>query len=295
MAASTAVEAWRGRGRILPLAGYDVFVVDVPADDEQADPLLVIHGFPTSSFDFRHGVDRLARHRRVLLVDLVGFGLSAKPDRAYTMDLQADVVAAATDDAGLSSVALLTHDMGDTVGGELLARQLEGRWPVEVTRRVLTNGSIYIEMAHLSSGQELLLSLPDARLPAGVGANADSMAESLAATFSPASHVSTDELAAQWELISHDEGQRLLPRLVRYIEERRRRQDRFTGAIESHPSPLTVIWGADDPIAVVGMADRLGAARPDAPVHILDRVGHFPMIEAADLFYDLVEAGLTPS
>jgi len=46
----------------------------------------------------------------------------------------------------------------------LLARQREGAWPVEVTRRALTNGSIYIEMAHLSAGVEA----PD-RFAAAVG------------------------------------------------------------------------------------------------------------------------------
>ena len=74
-----------------------------------------------------------------------GYGLSAKPDRAYPMALQADVAAAFVAALGIERLALLTHDMGDTVGGELLARRAEGTWPVEVTRRVVTNGSIYID------------------------------------------------------------------------------------------------------------------------------------------------------
>ena len=47
------------------------------------------------------------------------------------------------------------------MGGELLARQLEGAWDVEITDRMLTNGSIYIELAQLSAGQRFLLELPD--------------------------------------------------------------------------------------------------------------------------------------
>ena len=82
------------------------------------------------------------------------------------MALQADVVMAAAADLGLHRMALLTHDMGDTVGGELLARHREGTWPVEITRRVVTNGSIYIAMATLSPGQEMLL---PARRPPGHG------------------------------------------------------------------------------------------------------------------------------
>ena len=183
--------------------------------------------------------------------------------------------------------------MGDTVGGELLARQLDGTWPVEISRRVLTNGSIYIGMAQLSPGQQLLLALPDAMLDPESALDAASVQGGLVATFSPASSVSDDELVAQWQLIEHADGHRLLPRLIRYIEERRRDEARYTGAIESHPSPLHVVWGVDDPIAVVAMTDRLREARPDAVVELLDGVGHYPMIEAPARFAKAVRPGLT--
>jgi pimeloyl-ACP methyl ester carboxylesterase len=195
-------------------------------------------------------------------------------------------------EAGLSRLALLTHDMGDTVGGELLARQAEGGWPVEISRRVITNGSIYIEMAHLSTGQELLLGLPDEKLPDTIPNDGSTMSTSLAATYSPQTTPDQAELAAAWELISHRGGHQLLPRTIRYIEERRRNQARYTGAIETHPSPLAIVWGADDPIAVVEMATRLQTARPDASLTILDDVGHFPMVESARDFEEAVLRGL---
>ncbi len=118
-------------------------------------------------------------------MDMVGYGLSAKPDRPYTMALQADLAVAYVAALGVDRLALLTHDMGDTVGGELLARRGEGIWPVEVARRVLTNGSIYIEQAHLTNGQQLLLSLPDEVLPDGIPIDAATIAQSLRDTFSP--------------------------------------------------------------------------------------------------------------
>ncbi len=121
-------------------------------EEERDEPLLVLHGFPSSSYDFAAVLDDLRRTRRVLLLDFLGYGLSAKPDQAYTLAEQADIVMAFTAELGIERLALLSHDMGDTVGGELLARQLDGTWPVEVSRRVLTNGSIYIGMAQLSPG-----------------------------------------------------------------------------------------------------------------------------------------------
>jgi pimeloyl-ACP methyl ester carboxylesterase len=148
----------------------------------------------------------------------------------------------------------------------------------------VTNGSIYIQMAHLSAGQELLLSLPDERLPESAAFDRRSMEASLAATFSPQSSVPDEELAAMSAMIAHGQGHLLLPRLIRYIEERRAHESRYTGAIESHPAPLSIVWGADDPIAVVAMATRLHEARPDATLEILDGVGHFPMVEAPARF-----------
>jgi pimeloyl-ACP methyl ester carboxylesterase len=278
------------------LAGHDVFTLDVPASaGEHAPPLLVLHGFPSSSYDFATVLDELARERRVLLFDMVGYGFSAKPDLAYTMALQADVAMAFVAELGITELALLTHDMGDTVGGELLARHAGGAWPVEITQRVVTNGSIYIEMAQLTAGQQLLLSLPDALIDPAVAPGRDALLVSLANTFGPDTVVDgpvADHLAAQVEMILHADGNRVLARLIRYIEERRAAQDRFTGAIETHPSPLAVVWGADDPIAVHDMAVRLTNARTNAPLTTLDGVGHYPMVESPERFATAVLAAL---
>ncbi len=288
-----ALEDWERRGSYRTLQGWDIFTMDIgPAGSEDDEPLLVLHGFPTCSFDFRHVTTALAVHRRVLLLDMIGYGLSAKPDVGYTMSMQADVVQAFVAETGVARLALLSHDMGDTVGGELLARQAEGQWPVEITRRVITNGSIYIEMAHLSAGQEVLLALPDERLADSGPADGAAVKAGLAATFSPRSSVDEAELSAAWALISHNDGHQLLPRTIRYIEERRRHQARFTGAIEAHPSPLAIVWGADDPIAVVDMAERLHRSRPDAALTILRDVGHYPMIEAPREFEQAVVRAL---
>jgi len=291
MTAAEDVRDWEARGARLDVAGRAIWVLDVPARaDTGADPLLVLHGFPSCSFDWRHVLDALCAHRRVVLVDFLGFGLSDKPDVRYSMRLQADVVEGVARQVGLERVALLTHDMGDTVGGELLARSLEDTLPFAVTSRVLTNGSIYIDMAHLTTGQELLLSLPDAptELVNAVGYRAG-----LAGTFSPKSSVPDDELDAQWLFAARNDGNTLLPRTIRYIEDRRAEERRFTGAIESHPSPLAVVWGEDDPIAIVEMTQTLRAARSDIDLTVLDGVGHYPMIEAPERFAAAVTRALT--
>ena len=289
---------WEASGTHRTLCGERVFTIDAPSIGAvRHEPLLILHGFPSSSFDYAAVLDGLRAGRRVLLFDMVGYGLSAKPDRAYSMALQADVASAFVAAVGVERLALLTHDMGDTVGGELLARRAEGRWGVEVTRRVLTNGSIYIDQAHLTDGQQSLLGLPDEVLPPGIPIDAASIARSLRETFSPLTPAVPDgwpedpvpEAAAQ---VVHDEGHLLLPRLIRYIEERRANERRFTGAIETDSAPLHIVWGLDDPIAVPSMVDTLLAARPDATATLLEGVGHYPMVEAPARFLDAARHGL---
>jgi pimeloyl-ACP methyl ester carboxylesterase len=274
----TIAAEWEARGAHHDVLGHRIFVVDVAAGNETAPPVLVLHGFPTSGVDWRWAVDPIAATgRRVVVPDLLGYGLSDKPDQRYSLFEQADIVDALAQSLGLARVALVTHDMGDSVGGEVLARSLDGTLSFGIERRVLTNGSIYIEMAHLTDGQQLLLSLPDARIDGGADEAALTIA--LRNTCAPDSDVADEELAAMAALIVHDRGNGLLPRLIRYIEERRRHEHRWTGAIEKHPAPLDVIWGDLDPIAVYPMVERLAQVRPDAVVHRLDGIGHYPMVE----------------
>lgn len=286
------VEEWHERGSVRTLAGHDVFVIDEPAVRDQAPPVLVLHGFPTSSYDWHHAFDVLRARRRVVLVDYPGYGFSAKPDVRYSLLTQADVVEACAHGLGLSDVALVTHDVGDSIGGELLARELDGTLGFHVTQRVLTNGSIYMDLVQLSRGQQALLALPDAALPAESRLSIEGIEAGLSATFAPESTVDPDELRAMAELVTCGDGDRMLPRLIRYIEERRVHERRWTGAIESHPAPLAVIWGDRDPIAVWSMAERLAQARPEATVERLDGVGHYPMVEAPTRFNAKLECAL---
>jgi pimeloyl-ACP methyl ester carboxylesterase len=226
------------------------------------------------------------------LLDMPGYGFSSKPDQKYSLFTQADVVEAVARDAGLSDVALVTHDMGDSVGGEILARAIDGSLGFHVTRRVLTNGSIYMDLVQLTDGQKFLLALPDETLPEGAGLNVDAMAAGLRVTFAPELPVDDDELHAMAELVIRDGGGRILPRIIRYIEERRVHERRWTGAIETHPAPLHVIWGDLDPVAVWPMVERLASIRTDASVTRLDGVGHYPMVEHPARFNAALEAAL---
>ncbi|RXN17729.1 mesoderm-specific transcript-like protein [Labeo rohita] len=91
-----------------------------------SDVLLLLHGFPTSSYDWYKIWDSLTqRFNRVIALDFVGFGFSDKPrPHRYSIFEQASVVEALVAHLGLSEqrINILSHDYGDTVALELLYR-----------------------------------------------------------------------------------------------------------------------------------------------------------------------------
>lgn len=316
--AQERIDAWTARGAVMDTPDGQVFVVDTGATGEGTTgavdagtsgqhtnpPLLILHGFPTCSFDFAGVIDGLAQDRRVVLFDQIGFGLSDKPDRRYGIHLHADTAEHVISATGLTEFDLLTHDMGDSVGGELLARDAGDA----VRRRVITNGSIYLDLAQLTIGQQLLMGLPDEatdELPV------DGFVAGVIGTYA---HGGSDadpvDSVAHGLLAQTNGGLTLMARLIRYLEDRQREESRYTGAIESHRSPLHIVWGDLDPVAVVAMSQRLLDLRigNDSPgpvdtadptgdggtttIEILDGVGHYPMIESPERFTDAVLRGL---
>lgn len=293
-------------GELIRLGADDVFVLDTgdPESGTSRPPIFVIHGFPTSSVDWSAVLPAMSAGRRVILMDLPGFGYSAKPDRPYSIDSSADSAQAVLEHLELDVIDLVTHDMGDTVGGEILARQMESKLTTSVRKRVVSNGSIYLDMARLTDGQQVLWSAPDEALPPEMAPTAEMLSLSLTATLAPGAADPTTEksgsdaplataeqvqrhMDAAASAVAHNEGTRLLPRLIRYLSDRRDNEERYTGAIENHPSKLGVVWGTLDPIAVIAMARKL-SERTDAELIELTEVGHYPMIEAPGAFASAV-------
>ena len=283
-----ASRAWADQGEWIDGPNGAIWCARFPSQAVTGNPpLLVLHGFPTCSYDWKAVLPALRAARDVVVLDVHGFGLSDKPDHRYSIRGYADDVEAVIAHHGLAEVDLITHDMGDTVGGELLARTAEGSLDLGVRRRILTNGSIYIDMAQLTLGQQVLLGLPDEANDLVASDGGTGYRAGVVGTFAPDTlidAVTELDLDVSVHHAVRNGGLAMLPRTIRYIEDRRAEERRFTGAIEDHPSPLGVVWGDLDPVAVHAMADALVATRTGTPLVTLDGVGHYPMVEAPERF-----------
>lgn len=270
------IRAWVESGSRHHVGGRAVFVRDTGTGSV---PTVLIHGFPGSSYDWAGVAPALPG--RVIAVDLPGYGASAKdPAASYSLFAQADLVEHLLADLGVQRCAVVAHDMGDTVTAELASRQNAGHLGFDLDRIILTNGSIFIDQARLTRGQRLTLRLPGRVVPFSLPEAV--LRRSLQESFTAASPPPPGALAALIALIRYDRGDRLLPVLIRYIEERRVHQDRWTRGLVEFAGPLTLLWGELDPIAVTAMARRMQTLRPSTVLETFPDLGHWPGIEDPD-------------
>src|SRR5438270_10472750 len=119
-------EAWLAAGRLEEIDTRRIYVHDQAGE---GTPVILMHGFPSSSYDWRHVLSRLAG-RRVVAFDFLGFGLSAKPaEHRYSLLAAADLAQRIAERFADEPVVLAGHDMANSVISELLARDLEGQLP----------------------------------------------------------------------------------------------------------------------------------------------------------------------
>jgi pimeloyl-ACP methyl ester carboxylesterase len=286
-------EAWHAAGRLVDACDARVFVVEMGNGKGEAakePPVLVLHGFPTSSWDFAEAAERLARGRRVVLFDFLGFGFSDKPhDSAYSLFDQADVACLVARRAGIRRAHVWAHDMGTSVATELLARRERGLLPFEIASVVLMNGSIHVEMADLTIGQRLLAS-PVGRAFARVSRRALFVRQMRRVFAKPPSD---EVLGKMWDLIAREDGQLRFPEIIKYIEDRRRFRRRWVGALERIDLPVLVAWGEKDPVALLAIGERLARETPGADMVSFRDLGHYPQVEDPARVAEAVESFLT--
>lgn len=274
------VERWHREGTVEGVLGRRLFVHRRPGSQ---DPLLLfLHGFPSSSYDWRELFELRRGEEATLAFDFLGFGLSEKPrDHVYTLAWQADAAEELVRRAGSPPVFVVGHDMGTSVATELMARDLRGALEIQMSGALLFNGSMLLHLAKPTIGQRLLRSRLGplfARLTTERTFRAQ-----FGRIFSPEHPLSAEEAADQWSLIAHNSGQRIAHSTIHYMAERERFTERWHGAIRDWPGPLTLAWGMRDPVARTEVLDGLRALRPGVETIELPDAGHYPQIEQPDL------------
>ncbi|MDX1635579.1 MAG: alpha/beta hydrolase [Marinobacter sp.] len=271
-------DQWFQLGQFHDINGHRLFVVD--EGDPGQDTLLLIHGFPTSSWDWHHIRPRLRQRYRLVAPDMLGFGFSDKPRKhRYSIHEQADLVEGVVRALGLERFHVLAHDYGDTVAQELLARQNRGQGAGEWQSVCFLNGGLFPETHRALLTQKLLLS------PLGPLVNRLSTKRkfdsAMARVFGPDTQPDPDTLAHFWALVCHNDGRHIFHNLITYMNDRKQHRERWVAALRDARVPLALINGSADPVSGAHMVARyreLGL--PLQYLAELTGIGHYPQVEA---------------
>lgn len=278
---------WRGGGKTFRYRGHDIFY----NADGEGPALIAIHGFPSASMDWWPIWNELMSRFRVVACDMIGFGFSAKPlDYDYSIVDQADLHEALARELGIEDAHVLAHDYGDTVAQELLARHEEvasrrastGGGPRGIRLRSICflNGGLFPEV-HRPRLVQTLLASPVGPL-VGRLSSKRAFASGMTAIFGPNTPPSPHLLDELWELLEHNDGRRVLHKLIGYMAERRAHRERWVGALVTTQVPLRVIDGPLDPVSGAHMVARYRELVPNPDTVLLPGIGHYPQIEDPD-------------
>jgi pimeloyl-ACP methyl ester carboxylesterase len=275
------LEQWRKSGRFVAFGPHRIFCLDSAPGDRARSALVLIHGFPTASWDFAQVWPALATRFRLLAADMLGFGFSSKPrHHAYSIMEQAGVIEAIVAEHQLGHYHILAHDYGDTVAQELLARD-NGRAVRAIDSVCFLNGGLFPE-THRPRVIQKLLASPLGSL-VGRFINRRSFGRSMTALFGPGHAPTARELDAFWTLVTAEDGHRLAHELIHYMAERIRHRQRWVGALCNAHCPLALINGSADPVSGEHMVTRYRELVGTGYIAELPDVGHYPQLEAPEL------------
>lgn len=270
------LESWIERARYVDLAGHRI----AHWTDGAGRALLLIHGYPTSSRDWHRIWTALARRRRLVACDMLGFGLSDKPASGYSIHAQADLQEALLAVLGIREFDVLAHDYGVSVGQELLARRNEASGAAGLGRIAFLNGGLFPEQHRMLPIQRLGVS--PLGFIVGFMMNRKRFGTAFSQVFGPDTNPGDDELDDVWRLITVNGGHRLSHRLLHYIGDRRVHRERWVGALRRSSVPIKLIDGGADPVSGRHMYDHFRELVPGASAVCLPDIGHYPQTEAPE-------------
>lgn len=273
--------------------GIKVFYRAAGAADAPA--VLLLHGFPASSFMFRDLIGKLADRYRVIAPDYPGFGYSDAPSTAafsYTFDHLADVVSKLTDRIGLRQYALYMQDFGGPVGFRLATRH-----PDKVTALIVQNANAYDEGlpdSFWTPARTLWKTPSDENFRKIENAAMSDAALQWNYTHGvkDPSRISPDNWVLQRALLNRSGNKDIMLALLYDYRSNPPRYPEWQAYFRTHQPPTLITWGANDQIFPAAGARPYLRDLPKAELHLLD-TGHFALEDKGDeiahLIHDFLE------
>jgi pimeloyl-ACP methyl ester carboxylesterase len=260
--------------RHLHVDGADVFYRESLPERPDAPVLLLLHGFPSASHQFRRLIDTLGRHYRLIAPDYPGFGHTRAPeDFTYSFERLTDIVEGFTERLGLTRYTLYLFDFGAPVGLRLAQRR-----PGRVAGLVVQNGNAYLDGLS-DAAREFTALTPDT--PGAEQTILDLF--TLAATRAQYEGGTADPALVapeSWLLDQHflDQPGRKKAQLALAYDYKSNlaAYPDWQAWLRAHRPPTLITWGTGDPFFIPDGARAYLRDLPDAELHLFP-TGHFAL------------------
>ncbi|PQJ81640.1 alpha/beta fold hydrolase [Polaribacter glomeratus] len=280
-------EDWKSRGKFYSVANQNIFVID---EGSSLDTIVILHGYPTSSYDYSKILPELSKHYRVVIHDHLGFGFSDKP-KSYTYSLidQADFALQLWHKIGLKEVTILAHDYGTSVAKEILSRKNHNLIPLKIKRIILCNSSMRLEYLHLRNMDKLL---KDKKLGRYIARLTNYGFKKIKDKFknknlNPEIHTNYD-INKVWDKLDTSEGKNEILLLSNFINERYTFWHRWTEALKNSEIPVKIIWEKSDPVAIKEIAIVLATEEINENLDWIENERYFSILENPTNWLNLV-------
>jgi pimeloyl-ACP methyl ester carboxylesterase len=257
-------------------------------DEGAGEPVLLMHGWPTSSFLWRGVIPSLAKGNRVIAPDLPGFGESAKPlDRRYDFELFEGVLDGLLAELGIEETGLVVHDLGGPIGVHWAISR-----PGKVGRLALLNTLLYPDFDPSVAEFVIALSNPETRDEL---TSPEGLTEVLKLGLADDSHL-TDE-AVEGVRAPFGEEDARLALAAAGIQLRPEGFTEIAAGLTELDVPVRLIYGARDRI-LPDVAETMSRVAADVPgaveVTPLPDCGHFCQEEAPGEIGELLAQFFAP-
>ncbi len=268
--------------RTVQIDGLDLFYRE--AGRPNAPVVVLLHGFPASSFMFRDLITQLADRFRVLAPDYPGFGYSAAPsteDYAYTFDRLAEVIAKFTDRLGLDKYAIYMQDFGGPVGFRLASSR-----PEKVSALIVQNANAY-EQGLPDSFWTPARTLWKDPSPANFAKMREAAISDSALEWNythgvkDRTQVSPDSWLLQRALVNRPGNKEIMLALLYDYRTNLGHYAKWQEYFRKRQPPMLIVWGKNDVIFPAAGAHGYLHDLPEAELHLLD-TGHFALEDKAE-------------
>jgi pimeloyl-ACP methyl ester carboxylesterase len=259
------------------------------AEKPGAPVLLLLHGFPASSFMFRDLIARLSGHFHIVAPDYPGFGYSGAPpdDANYTFDYLAYVMERFTDQLGLKKYGIYMQDFGGPVGFRLAYRH-----PERVSFFVIQNANAYDEGLPDSFWAPVrqLWATPsrenyDRIREAGISREA--LEWNYTHGVKDRERISPDSWELQDVLLNRQGNKELMLKLLYDYRSNPPEYPKWQDYFRRHQPPALVVWGKNDIIFPESGAHPYKRDLKDIDFNLLD-TGHFALEDHAEEISGLI-------